>query len=249
MRGGLHDVIVGLMLVLLAHPCAAAGEKGPVGYRLTVEDYTEGYVTPKVATELLLTRNCTPNAIKGVPVTTAQYQELNKLLERGNPGSRFDCQKGNATIVQPSARMVFTNFKEERLEKDYGQFRDVWLPGTDTVARSVGKNSITIRINREKPEKSAITAATLPVLEETVKGIRSSTTSNLFAKGNLVRLLNETYRTVYAPQEHTLLNFAYFIMSDQDVRLEVLRQAELAKIQPRQQEKKRDTKSGQKSGR
>ena len=246
MRNGPH-VIAGLMLILFAHPGVAAGEKGPVGYRLTVEDYTEGYVVPRVATELLLTRNCTPKAIKGVPATPAQYQELNKLLERGNPGSRFDCQKGNATILQPSARLVFNNFKEERLEKDYGQFSDIWLPGTDTVARSVGKNSITIRINREEPEKSAIIAATLPILEETVKG--RSAHSSLFAKGNLVRVLNETYRTVYAPQEHTLLNFAYFIMSDQDVRQEVIHQAELAKIPPRQQEKKRGAKAGQKSAR
>lgn len=248
MRNGRH-AIAGLVLILFAHPGAAAGEKGPAGYRLTVEDYTEGYVVPRIATELLLTRNCTPKAIKGVPATPAQYQELNNLLERGNPGSRFDCQKGNATIVQPSARLVFSNFKEERLEKDYGQFRDTWFPDTDTVARSVGKNSITMKINRAEPEKSAVTAATLPILEEAAKGVGRSAHSNLFAKGNLVRILNETYRTVYAPQEHTLLNFAYFIMSDQDVRQEVIRQAELTKIPPRQQGKKQGAKAGQKSAR
>ncbi|GFE57899.1 hypothetical protein [Geobacter sp. AOG1] len=246
MRNLRHGFAAGLMLVLLAPSFAVAGEKGPVGYRLTVEDYTEGYVVPKVATELLLARNCTPSAIKGVPAAPAQFQELNKLLERGNPGSRFDCERGIVTLVQPSARMIFRNFKEERLEKDYGQFSDVWLPGTDTVARSVGKNSIAIRINREEPEKSIITAATLPVLEETVKGMGKGAPSTLFAKGNLVRILNETYRTVYAPQEHTLLNFAYFVMSDQDVQQEVIRQAQLAKTPPLH-EKKRVNKAGQKS--
>jgi hypothetical protein len=238
-------ILMGNALTTLSADAAEVPEQE--GYRQTVEDYTEGYVVPKVAMEVIFTRSCTPKAAGGA-VNPAQYQDLNKLLTSGYPGSQFDCQKGNAIIVQPSSRIFFNNFKEERLEKDYGSFRDVWLSATDTVERSVGENSITIRINRAEPGKSAIIAATLPVLEEHVSKMVADGPSDLFKKGNLVRILNETYRVVYAPQEHTLLNFAYFVMSDPDVRQDVARQAQLAKTSAPQSDKKRG-KVGQKSTR
>ncbi len=213
-----------LLLVIFPASQLHAEEGGQgAGYLETVELYTESYLLPRLASEILLARNCENKSAKsGKQVQQILPEARTAQIAAAYPGSTFNCQTGSGLLVQPPMRLYFDNFKEYRMESESGGVKETWQVNDNIITRSTGGNLISLRVDVRSPQQSAIVEARLPALEQAAREMGHPEVLKQFAAGRLVGFLNESYRQNYAQLPMTLIDFTHNLISTADYSREMV---------------------------
>jgi|GEM_PF-6671080 len=144
---------------------AQAEEKN--GYLATVKNYIELYEIPTKKDEKITYKNCKKDGMH----SNAQLSEVTGDFHRNFPGSTISCIYGSGIVVQGNFKMFFNNWNVYKVEIDIGHYQHVYSPEQNLIKVTDGVNYIVVEVNKQQPDQSLFTDASLPVLAATADRI------------------------------------------------------------------------------